>query len=615
MLNKKIFGFLTLVLFAVFSSSAAGYAEDISVSATVNPKTVSLGQILQLTITVAGIQNASAPDIDLGDNFQVRDKKSSREVSIVNGQMTSSVSHIYSLMALKEGRHTIPAVKIEIKGKTYSTQPVIVEVIKGALPRKQTSSGSGGSDDAAILDDLIFLEISSDKKEAYINEEIPVNIRLYFRQVSVRDINYPQFATEGFYKGKFREPYQSQAAVDGLMYNLIDFKTVIYPVAVGQLTLGPAELKCNMLIPVKRRRRSGGLFDDNFFGGFFNRQQVKPLTLKSEPLSITVKPLPQANKPAGFSGGVGQYNFELEVNPKKVQVGDPLNLTMKITGRGNIQTVSAPEIKGLDKFKIYDPQIKTELNKNQIYIQGQKIFEQVLIPTQLLGEDSAIQAVSFSYFDPDPGQYRTITRGPVSITVTPGTEDGPARLIVLPTEEQKSSIEDKAARGIVYIKTAPLEFKQKGRYLYKNPLFIIINILPFFTFILAVIYQKRKDRLTYDLSYARRQRARLQAKKGLKQAKGFIKNNKHEQALNIVFKVMQEYLGDRFNLASAGITHQVIEDLPKDIIPKPTQADIRNFFQICDAARFAPQAEIKEDLAKVMDMADKIIKTLEKIKD
>ena len=54
--------------------------------------------------------------------------------------------------------------------------------------------------------------------------------------------------------------------------------------------------------------------------------------VSSQPLKLTVLPLPEEGKPSGFYGLVGQYTISASATPTKVNVGDPITLTVKVGG-------------------------------------------------------------------------------------------------------------------------------------------------------------------------------------------------------------------------------------------------------------------------------------------
>ena len=185
--------------------------------------------------------------------------------------------------------------------------------------------------------------------------------------------------------------------------------------------------------------------------------ETRPFTLKSEPLKITVQALPLEGKPHDFSGAIGKYALQVEAKPTEVKVGEPITLTMQVTGRGNIETISLPKILGLDGFKTYDPQIKTD--------ERGKSFEQVLIP-----EDESIKAVPeirFSYFNPEDEQYHTIKKEKIPILVTPLASEEALKIVDLPGVA-KTVKREKLGRDILYIKDSMKGVQKGDSYLYQN---------------------------------------------------------------------------------------------------------------------------------------------------
>ena len=165
-----------------------------------------------------------------------------------------------------------------------------------------------------------------DKKTAYLNEGIPLLLRLHIREgINVQLNKYPTFPSTGFSVLPFEQPMERRANIDGFLVRIVDFKTTVYPVRSGELTLGPAELVCNLLVRQSRSQTS-----------FIVQQRKYPMTVVSEPYKITVKPLPSTGQPESFSGAVGQYDLEVDAKPTKLKVGDPITLTMTVQGQGNI---------------------------------------------------------------------------------------------------------------------------------------------------------------------------------------------------------------------------------------------------------------------------------------
>jgi len=589
LIRFAILAVLSLVL--VYTS----LAEDISVSASIDKRISSVGDVVTLTIFVKGSQAVSDPGLPAIDGFQTGYLGPTRRTSIVNGRSSISIAHQYSLLAERTGQFTIPSVEVKYEGKTYRTNPVSIRVISGSESGSQKSSGSQQIKvtKQADLKEYVYFSVSTDKETAYINEGIPLLLRLHIRSgIDVQLNQYPKFASTGFSVLPFEQPMERRANIEGFLFRIIDFGTTVYPVRSGELSLGPAKLTCNLL--VKRESRTS----------FFT--QKYPLTVVSEPYKITVKPLPSTGQPESFSGAVGQYDLNVEVKPASLKVGEPITLTMIVQGRGNIDIVNMPRITDLTQFKAYDPQISVSKKDNS----GRKTFEQVLIPTS--DSIEAIPEIQFSYFDPKAKQYKTHTRGPIPIQVEQSDEAEP--LQILEIAGGKAVKRGILGRDIVSIKDDTGSIKSGDGYMYTNKGFLMLQLLPLLGFAAVLVYQKRRDRFATDKTYARQYHAPRKAKKGLAQAQELMASDQPQEFCSAIFKTVQEYLGNRFDLPSVGITIEVVDNLRSRGIPEEILEKLSSFFHACDRLRFAQSDMSENEMKVIMDLATESIEHLEDTK-
>ena len=66
------------------------------------------------------------------------------------------------------------------------------------------------------------------------------------------------------------------------------------------------------------------------------------MDVKSNPLTIIVDPIP-TNAPSGFSGAIGRFAFNANVDTRNVKAGDPITLRVSVMGSGNIKLVTLPK--------------------------------------------------------------------------------------------------------------------------------------------------------------------------------------------------------------------------------------------------------------------------------
>jgi hypothetical protein len=526
-------------------------------------------------------------------------------MSIVNGSMSSSITHIYRLIPLKTGKFKIGPFSFEHKGDTYVSNVLSIEVVDTAAGRDDRQQSRQRSETS--LKDRLFLTMETDKSRAYINEIISLTIKLYVSGISIRDIQYPEFSHEGFSAEKFGKPLQYRETKGGVVYDVIEFRNKVFGTKTGELNIGPAKLQANLVIKKQRRRRSSG-FDDFFgrdpFNDFFGYSS-EPVELDSERIAMTVIPLPKDKRPEGFNGAVGDFNFSLDVAPKQVRAGDPLTLKMNITGDGNFNTVTSPKLKPSKDFKVYEPQLKQNENR--------KIYEQILIP--LNDTVKEIPAVAFSFFNTAEGRYETISRGGIPVTITKPENKEEITIMEAPRVAGRTLIKEKLGRDIIYLKESPGKLRGKGRYLYRNTGFLLLHLVPPLLLGSAWIMQKRRKKLSTDIGYARRLSAPKKAKKGMHEAERNLNKNKTQEFYNSVYKTLREYIGDRFHLSSGGITSDIIDDALKDKkIDENILAGLRNIFEGCDMARYAPAQLNRANMENTLKDLKEVIDYLERHK-
>ncbi len=573
-----------IFIIAIFFTSATAHAKEINFEASVESNLVSVGESVRLELAFHGTQDIPVPDIKDLEGFQVRYVGPSRVMSIVNGKISSSITHNYSLLPLRAGNLTLGPFTFEFKGDRYVSNKIDMKVVEGAHAGTESLAPPQSMPD---LQNRIFLTLSTDKASAYINEIIPLKIKLYINRLSVRDIQYPTFAQQGFSKADFDEPKQYRESRGGAVYDVIEFNTRVFGTKTGELKVGPAEIVCNLVVKRSDRRRGpfsgdeffGGGFDDSFFDDFFAHYERYPVKLASPDATIAIIPLPKEGAPEGFSGSIGDYQFILDISPKEVKAGDPIKLKMSIYGNGNSNALRPPVMDDTGGFKVYEPQSRTE--------DSHKVFEQVVIPES---EDvKEIPKIKFDYFDPKQGIYRTISHGPIPITVEKSPEAAKPRIVALPEYAAKEALKEAFGRDIIYIKESLGPSRRRHTPIYKDKLFLAAQFIPLLFFITAVFLHSRSERLKRDTRYARRIRAPKAARRGLNRARRYLADNKKEEFYDSVFMTLRSYLGDKFHLPTGGITVDVIDEALKPRGFREEELEkLRRLFEECDLVRYAP---------------------------
>jgi hypothetical protein len=152
--------------------------------------------------------------------------------------------------------------------------------------------------------------------------------------------------------------------------------------------------------------------------GQTNRLHTESVLIDTEPTMLDVKPLPTQGVLPGFTGAVGSFQIEPpKLSAREVRAGEPLTLTVIVSGDGNLGRLIPPRVPTLPDWQGFPP--PTDLTPPSTILQrGFASFEYTFIP--LSTRISATPAIPFSCFDPAKNAYVDLTIPPMPITVNPG---------------------------------------------------------------------------------------------------------------------------------------------------------------------------------------------------
>lgn len=609
---KRLFTLIILILFLIITNLAV-LAEEIGLTASVDKDILTIDDTLKLTITISGSQNTPQPQFPRLEGLSLIFGPSiSTKTSIINGAVSVSKSFNYVLKPISVGIFTIGEFVLEYDGKLYKSNKIDIEVVNS-----NRSTDSQKDSDELGIDKRIFIEFTTDKKEAYIYEQIIATFKLFFqRGLSITDLEYIEPETRNFTRERLGEQRQYEELRNGVVFNVIELKTGLFPVISGRLQISPARFKCNLIVSSRQRGRHS-LFDDPFsnsiFDEFFGVNQGKyPISRESEPIELYIKPLPATERPDDFNGAVGDYTLNVDVRPTNVKVGDPITLTMNVKGQGNIQSISEPKLifPNNSDFKDYPSETKLTITDRDDGIKGEKLFSKVIEPQS--AKITQTPAISFSFFNPQLEKYQTILSDPIPISVEASKSETPIQLYVrdIGVDKEEAQI---ITKDILPIMTNLAYLKYQGGLLYKNPYLFPVFIVPIVAFIASLFVQKHRDKLKTDASYARKRQAYNLLKKGLTEIKKNMAGIAAAEFYTISSKTLSEYLANKLNLSTAIISPSSITGiLEGQNVSKDTIKRLVQLLEMFEYVRFSMDETAKEGIHGVLAAIEEITVSLEK---
>jgi hypothetical protein len=579
-----------LLSVALFTSAALAA----SFTASLDRDTIALGEQATLSLKFDGVQPQDAPGIPGIAGLQFQYVGPSSAFSFINGQTSSSITYNYLVTAQHDGEFTIPALRADIGGQQLASTPLKLIVSKVAAP--SAAAVNSGSE-------VAFLKFIFPKNKLYVGEPEVGRLELYLRD-DVQNLGNFQLTaspTDGFSAGKTVELQNQRRRVQmgNRIYTVIPLAMPLTAIRTGPLVLGPFTAGAVVVLPSENQ---GG----NPLFQMFNQGEQKQVTLATDPVNVESLPLPEANRPANFTGAVGSFTMNATAGPTTVTVGDPITVRVQISGRGALDTVTLPVQDAWQNFKTYPPTTKLETG-DPFGFQGTKTFEQIISPQN--PDVHELPALTFSFFNPDDGQYHTLTQPAVPLVVkAAGATPMPA------LAANKNSAEEKPAQDILPIKEYLGTLTQNKNPLVAQPAFLAAQAVPVLAFLAAFIWRRRTDNLANNPRLRRQRAVAALVASGLDDLKRYSQANKPDEFFATLFRLLQEQLGERLDCPASAITENVIDEHPVlRNAPQATLDGLRELFQLCNQARYAPVRGTSE-LNSVAQKFEETVGELQEVK-
>ena len=579
-----------LLSVALFTSAALAA----SFTASLDRDTIALGEQATLSLKFDGVQPQDAPGIPGIAGLQFQYVGPSSAFSFINGQTSSSITYNYLVTAQHDGEFTIPALRADIGGQQLASTPLKLIVSKVAAP--SAAAVNSGSE-------VAFLKFIFPKNKLYVGEPEVGRLELYLRD-DVQNLGNFQLTaspTDGFSAGKTVELQNQRRRVQmgNRIYTVIPLAMPLTAIRTGPLVLGPFTAGAVVVLPSENQ---GG----NPLFQMFNQGEQKQVTLATDPVNVESLPLPEANRPANFTGAVGSFTMNATAGPTTVTVGDPITVRVQISGRGALDTVTLPVQDAWQNFKTYPPTTKLETG-DPFGFQGTKTFEQIISPQN--SDVHELPALTFSFFNPDDGQYHTLTQPAVPLVVkAAGATPMPA------LAANKNSAEEKPAQDILPIKEYLGTLTQNKNPLVAQPAFLAAQAVPVLAFLAAFIWRRRTDNLANNPRLRRQRAVAALVASGLDDLKRYSQANKPDEFFATLFRLLQEQLGERLDCPASAITENVIDEHPVlRNAPQATLDGLRELFQLCNQARYAPVRGTSE-LNSVAQKFEETVGELQEVK-
>jgi hypothetical protein len=352
---------------------------------------------IPFTISIFNHRQAEKPTIPDIPNCEITGGSSETEMSFDSrrGRSRSWIRYRYELVAFKPGDYTIPPIEVVADGKTLRTEARKLTVLPGEVS------------------DLLQAEITAGTQRLFVGQQVAVTLSIYVRPAAYGRQQVDRSTMKRFVEtawgnlanfrdtgrgGTVRRRDSQGNEVEFYSYEFID-----------QLTLdqaGPlpfSEIVVGVDYPKFTRDRLGGAAVEKY-----RKLRIHPACDLPD-----VRPLPSAGRPANFTGAVGIYRIDTSARPTRVRVGDPIELTISLTGTGALESLPPPNLAAqpslVELFRVPDEALAGRIEN------GRRIYSQAIRAKR--GDVETIPPIEYPYFDADRGEYVIARSAPIPITV------------------------------------------------------------------------------------------------------------------------------------------------------------------------------------------------------
>lgn len=492
---------------------------------------------------------------------------------------------VYTLEALRPGRFVIPPAVIALNNKPLPSNEAMLRVISRQEAARNASGKEEqpgadyflkpGEDPYKKIQDNLFVKVQVDKQRCYTGEPVLAVFKLYSRLESKSDI----IKNPGFYGFTvydmvgLADKQVSSENINGKLFDVHSIRKVqLYPLQPGRFIIDPMEVRNKVEFSrsaVNRKTEqkiAEGMMGIDTDEPVTEGTAVYETTMRTAPVEVEVKPLPEKSKPAQYNGAVGKFTFMARLAKDSLAKHEQGFLEIIIQGKGNFTQLDAPSIQWPEGVEGFEPSVRDELDKNKVPLTGERVFR---YPFVCAGAGNYIlPAVSFSYFDKDSNSYKTLSTEKIPLTVI--NRDRPQ----LPQEEHKISFaeqNERAARTAAFIAAAA-----------------VLLILVYW---IAVSKDKKKYTETAAIKPDNTSVDAL-----LQPAYVATSENEFYQTLQ---SAIWRFAAQRFGLAGSGMSKQVLGTKMKEAIPDSFLAiQLTAILEKCEAGIFtrALLAENREQL-------------------
>jgi hypothetical protein len=367
------------------------------------PETTNACRPFELTVAVRA-PGMTVPQIvaPILAPFDILSSSPNPQVTIEPGAQPSVLAEFrYKLTTDQTGTFTIPPFEARLGQSIARSRPLRIQVagpradnVPGIVTRARVDTGL----------DVNFRAIAS-PDTVYVGQQVNYEVAVFLNEnVSDRLRRNPTFYPPDIRSMLAYDLPSVKTAprrrVGSRCFDALVYQRALFPLIAGRFVIPPSQL----------------VYSLSTSAGFFSREETHDV--QTDRAQVVAVDPPAGTRPANWSGAVGDLRLRAKLDTTAGRVGNPLVLTVQVTGAGNVKLFPRPDVQ-VPWASLVRGDERVRVDSMSTRISGYKEFDWVLTP-RIPGELD-VPPIRYSYFNPEQRRYLTAESPPVKVRVAVGT--------------------------------------------------------------------------------------------------------------------------------------------------------------------------------------------------
>lgn len=499
--------------------------------------------------------------------------------------MEAHTSFLYHTRPNAEGQHRVPGFTIKVDGQDVAIPPAEL-IVSSSVPANAPRP--------------LRLLVEVPQQTMYVGQAVRPRVLLPFPFGAIQTLAQVTFNGQGFLvdQSALRQRIEPMAQRGSNVISFI-YEPLLTPIASGKIKFTVQGWSMVNRAVTSAVTTPGGASTFTL--------EVSQTLVDSDPVEITVKPLPPHGGRPGFTGAVGIYtNDPPKLSTNAVRVGDIIKLRATFRGDGNVARLVPPPAPKSTDWQVFeasgDPAPPNVLNA-----QGAVTFTYTLVP--LKHGVLTTPPIPWTYFDTRQEQYVTLEVAPVRVMVTPGPFGTAPEVFVQASTNRQDTPAAPTLRGLAQVPGLTVASLQPVQ---SRPWFPVLQVAPALAFLGLWAWDRRRRYLMQHPDILLKRRARRELRRHRRRLAVAAAGRDAQSFAHIAVEALRTAVAPHYPATPHALVG--IDVLRVLGTPAPTASAaevVRRVFDATDATDFSPDhpdnsvlLSLHPELEKVLDELD-----------